>query len=297
MQGELPLVSICIPTFNGAKYLEEALLSGFAQTYTNLEFLVSDDNSQDGTLAIVERMAKQHGVAVKIMHHEPAGIGANWNNCVEHAQGEYIKFLFQDDLLEPSCVQRMVDLALTDERIALVYCRRKILHDAANPADVAWVRQYGELHKVWRNITVQEGMVDGKTYLRDPYLMQIPHNKIGEPSAVLLKRDSFKRTGLFDLRLKQILDLVHWYKVMLEFKIGFVDEQLVTFRLHAGQATQVNSASGDIPDPGMQKRLFHELFGPHLDPAVRKALWREVSFWARLRTKALQRLRGLTHGQ
>ena len=148
-----------------------------------------------------------------------------------------------------------------------------------------------------RNITVREGVLDRKTYLRDPYLMQIPHNKIIDPSPVLLKRDSFKRTGLFDLPLKQILDLVHWYKVMLEFKIGFVDEQLVTFRLHAGQATQVNSASGDIPDPGMQKRLFHELFGPHLDPAVRKALWREVSFWARLRTKALQRLRGLTHGQ
>ena len=286
-----PLVSICIPTYNGAAFIEEALRSGFAQTYPNLEFLVSDDRSKDATLAIVERVAKQQGVPVKIFHHEPAGIGANWNNCVEHAQGEFIKFLFQDDILEPTCVQRMMALALTDARIGLVYCRRKILFDPSNLGDVNWVGRFGVLHKSWQNIIVSEGVLEGKDYLRDPGLMKAPYNKVGEPPAVLLRRDSFNRTGPFDLVLKQDLDLVHWYKVMRDFKVGFVDEELVTFRLHAAQATQINSALGTNPDLGLRRRMFYELFGAFLDPALHKTLRQEFMLWCRLRRKVAQWVR------
>ena len=85
------LVSICIPTYNGEAYLAEALQSAIAQTYRPLEIIVSDDASKDRTLDIVKEFQTKTDIPFYVYHHQPAGIGANWNNCVSHANGEYIK--------------------------------------------------------------------------------------------------------------------------------------------------------------------------------------------------------------
>lgn len=276
-----PLVSICVPTYNGGRYLEEALRSAFAQTYPHLEIIVSDDGSTDDTLAVIERLRHEAPMPLTVHHHQPAGIGANWNNCVQHANGTYIKFLFQDDLLAPDCVQRMVDLALTDERIGLVYCKRAILFDHANLKDLEWVGRYGALHRSWKDLQVEEGVLDGKAYLGDANLMEQPFNKIGEPTAVLLKKECFERVGWFDTQLKQILDYVFWYRVMREYRIGFVDAELMTFRLHSEQATQKNTAQSGVVDYAVRKRLYWEQFGDFLHPSVRKELREEVTWHGR----------------
>lgn len=88
-----PLVSICIPTFNGAAFIEEAMESALSQTYSNLEIVVSDDHSSDETITKIESFRNQTKIPIFIYHHEPHGIGANWNYCVSKAHGDYIKFL------------------------------------------------------------------------------------------------------------------------------------------------------------------------------------------------------------
>ena len=104
-----PLVSICIPIYNGEAFLAEALASVKTQTYPNLEVVVSDDRSSDASLALVEKFQQEVDLPVRIFTHEPQGIGANWNHCVAKAKGQYIKFLFQDDVLLPTCVEQMVE--------------------------------------------------------------------------------------------------------------------------------------------------------------------------------------------
>ena len=123
------LVSICIPTYNGEQFITEALNSAISQTYSNLEIVVSDDASNDATIEIIERFKKKTQIPISIYHHIPCGIGANWNNCVQNAKGEFIKFLFQDDILLPSCVEKMVQLAETKKTIGLVYCKRNFIYD------------------------------------------------------------------------------------------------------------------------------------------------------------------------
>jgi len=284
-----PLVSICIPTYNGERYLEEALRSAFAQTYLRLEIVVSDDRSGDSTLSIIERLRSEASMPLHLHHHEPSGIGANWNHCVQQAQGTYIKFLFQDDLLAPDCVQRMMDLARTDERIGLVYCRRHILFDEGDAGQREWVERYGSLHRSWKDLQVEQGVLDGRAYLRDANLMHQPNNKIGEPSAVLLKKECFEREGWFDTQLKQSLDYVYWYQVMRHFHVGFVDAELATFRLHAEQATRKNAASAGVIDQHVRERLYLDLYGKALHPTVRRGLVEEVTWHGRLRV----RLRGI----
>ena len=97
----MELVSIFVPLYNGAIFLQEALDSIKRQTYKNIEFIVSDYASKHESLIIIEKFKKGVSFSITIYHHEPSGIGANWNHCIKKANGNYIKYLFQDGLLNP----------------------------------------------------------------------------------------------------------------------------------------------------------------------------------------------------
>ena len=94
-----PLVSVLIPTYQGEEFLEEALESVLSQTYHNLEIIISDDGSVDRTLEIAKNFQLQSSIKFKILTHQRLGMIPNWNFCLSMAQGKYIKFLFQDDVL------------------------------------------------------------------------------------------------------------------------------------------------------------------------------------------------------
>ncbi len=91
---------------------------------------------------------------------------------------------------------------------------------------------------------VKEGVTVGRTYLRDKNIFSFPENKIGEPTAVLLRKESFVNIGGFSTSFKQALDIEYWLRVMKYYKIGFIDKRLVQFRLHEEQATQINKTQG-----------------------------------------------------
>lgn len=255
-----PLVSICIPTYNGEEFIESAILSALEQTYPNLEIIISDDNSIDNTLLIVERILSTSEKPFYIHHHIPQGIGENWNNCVRNSNGQYIKFLFQDDLLNNDCVERMMNLMLSSSNVGLVYCKRKFIYDSTNPEHLNWIKHCGVLHKNWLNLVIVEEILEGKTYLKDKKLLNEPLNKIGEPTAVLLNRKCFKEVGYFDKDLKQTLDFEYWYRLMKFFKVGFIDDELVTFRLHSNQATFVNKRNQLDEENLFKNKIYDNIF-------------------------------------
>lgn len=252
-----PLVSICIPTYNGEKYLEEALNSAINQSYVNIEVIVSDDASTDKTMEIIDKYKNLTQIPFYIYNHIPSGIGANWNNCLKKANGKFIKFLFQDDILHNNCIETMVELALTDQKVGLVYCKRKILYDPVDKSHKEWVKNYGNLHKRWTNFEVEQGIQKGIKYLKKYDLRNEPPNKIGEPTAVLLNVDCLNKAGYFDEQLKQSLDFEYWYRVMKYFKIGFVDEELVVFRLHKEQATIINKQNV-LNEEVLLKKIYYK---------------------------------------
>ncbi|WP_242202497.1 glycosyltransferase family 2 protein [Aestuariivivens insulae] len=276
------LVSICIPTYNGATYLAEALDSALAQSYPNLEIVVSDDASTDGTLEIVERYKTKTKIPIYIHLHQPKGIGANWNHCVKQANGKYIKFLFQDDVLEPHCIERMVALAEGSKNVGLVYCKRTIIYDVSKRFDGDWVRNFSTLHKSWHALTIKEGVLSGKVYLKDRNLLDHPSNKIGEPTAVLLNKSCFEKVGYFNTKLDQALDLEYWYRIMPHFNIGFVDDCLVKFRLHDTQASQIN-AKNKVNEVKRLSWVFFKTIFRFLHYRYQKGLLKDILYVRELR--------------
>lgn len=233
----IPKVSICIPTYNGKAFLADALTSAIAQTYPNFEIIVSDDNSQDQTVAIARAFKASSTVPIQILPHDRYGLVENWNFCLKRSQAQYIKFLFQDDLLEPDCLSHMVEVAETDTQIGLVFSRRQVL---GNRPELAWI---ADLHKSWANL---EAVQTGIELLCDRNFLKQPDNKIGEPTNVLIRASVFNAIGGFDPALKQFCDLEMWWRIMAHYKVAFIDRELAAFRLHDDQTTHKNLAQDTI---------------------------------------------------
>src|SRR5713226_4940123 len=114
-------VSVCIPTFNGAKWILPSINSVLSQSCLPFEILVIDDASTDDTVELVRSLENER--IRLIVNDRNLGIPVNWNRCVDLSRGEFVKFLFQDDLLYPECIEKMVRLLLANPSLGLVFCR------------------------------------------------------------------------------------------------------------------------------------------------------------------------------
>src|SRR5712664_4480750 len=122
------MISICIPTYNRAATLAKAIASAQAQTYRDLEIVVVDNHSNDGTEAMVREAASADPRIRFVRHDKNLGMARNFSACIAEARGEHVKFLCDDDLLEPGCVAKLAD-ALSPPGVALSACARRMVDD------------------------------------------------------------------------------------------------------------------------------------------------------------------------
>lgn len=283
MSVTLPLVSVCIPTYNGATFLDRAIASLQRSTYPHLETIVSDDGSTDGTLDAIRAAPLPN---LRLFQHDRSGLAANWNFCWQQARGTFVKFLFQDDEIAPDCIARLV--AAATPRVGLVFCARQLVSDRP----IARRDFPAALHAGWSRL---RSLQSGRELLADPRLFEHPHNKFGEPTCTLIRRDAGAAIGYFDPQLHQYLDLDLWYRLASRYDVAFVDAPLATFRLHPEQATQRqrHQSRAEIyrvwhkllanPDlPGEFRRVLRRRYRRHLAIAATKHLLR--GRWGDLQT-------------
>ena len=245
-----PIVSICIPVFNGEAYLRDCLESALSQTHSNFELVVVDDGSTDGTVAIVEDYIRHDSRIALYRNGRNLGLVANWNRCVALSHGEWVKFLFQDDFLQPLCLEGM--LASRRPGVPLIVCRR----DAKYEGGVAqeFEAEYARCVAVWDIARQFPGhlLVTADDFAA--YMLRNPvDNCIGEPTATLVHRSAFDQFGLFNPRLIQIPDWEHAAKIAVGTGFCYVDEPLATFRVHGAGCTAKNKTTrryrSDVIDP------------------------------------------------
>lgn len=114
-----PKVSIIIPVFNGESFIRRAIESCLSQDYDNVEIIVIDDGSTDGTATIIESYVKSS--AVRYVYQQNAERSAARNHGVRISNGEYIQFLDADDELLPAKIKTQVTILKTDPTLAAVY--------------------------------------------------------------------------------------------------------------------------------------------------------------------------------
>lgn len=112
-----PLVSVIMPCYNGAAYIEAAILSVLEQSYPNIELIIVNDGSTDHSLQVITPYLEQ----VKCITQENQGVSCARNHGVAHASGAYIAFLDSDDYWSVDFVSEMV-AAMADPEVAIAYC-------------------------------------------------------------------------------------------------------------------------------------------------------------------------------
>jgi glycosyltransferase involved in cell wall biosynthesis len=241
MMAPEPLVSICIPAYQGSRWIRDAVESALAQDYSSIEVLVVDDCSTDDTAAIA-RSIRDSRLRV---HVNPTNLGlvGNWDRCVALARGEFVKFLFQDDLLATDCVRELV-AACADDQVGMAFSGRTILlDDPADPRARAWRDRFGAVDRGFAHLERQNR---GQDLFAQEMAGSFAENWVGEPSCVLVRTECFRSLGLFNRRMHQDVDLEMWLRVMYHYDVGFVDRPLATFRVHGASATQENQRADRI---------------------------------------------------
>ncbi len=220
-----PKVSVLIPTYNYARYLPEAIESVLSQSFTDFELIILDDHSTDETAEILARYAAQDGrISFKINPHN-LGMVSNWNKCLGEAAGEYVKYLFADDLLCSADALRLMVTALDEEPAASMVASARSIIDSAGRRNTV-MAPFGD-----------SALIDGGWVISRCLGWQ--KNLIGEPTAVMFRK-CFSGDG-FNPKLRQIVDMEFWFRLLEKGGLAYIGRPLVAFRKHIGQQTVSNS--------------------------------------------------------
>ena len=101
-----PLVSVLMPAYNHERFVREAIESAWKQSHANIELVVIDDGSSDGTLRILEELAAASPVPMQVRTQANQGIARTLNSLVADARGEWLAFLSSDDFYSPQFIER-----------------------------------------------------------------------------------------------------------------------------------------------------------------------------------------------
>jgi len=215
MVERVPAISVCIPTYNGAKYIAQTIESVLNQTFTDFEIIVSDDGSSDKTLEIVGLFNDPR--IVRIDRLSKVGAEANWNNAVANASASLVKLVCQDDLLYPQCLEVEVQTMSKSENQDVSFCFH--LRDFVTPNS--------------RKLSARRfGYSNLQKYSKTEILTKVVRsggNPIGEPMAVTMRKLSLNSAGKF--RGDYVIDLDMWSKLSDQGSALFIEQHLSAFRI------------------------------------------------------------------
>jgi len=231
-----PLVSVIIPAWNAEKTLPATLQSAAAQTYRNVEILIIDDGSTDGTAEIAAEFCRAHQQA-RYLRKRNGGVASARNLGIGEAKGEWIAPLDADDLWHPTRIEKMIAAALAvPERVGFTYCWQRVIDERG--------RVVGS-EKGWA--------FSGPAFLQLSYI-----NAVGGGSGLLLERSALRKIGGYDESLHSrnaqgCEDVMVQLQVARNFPVAVVPEYLVGWRLHKA------NMSGDLERMSRSYKLVYRI--------------------------------------
>jgi len=200
-------ISVIIPTYNYGRFLREAIDSALVQTCPALEIIVVDDGSTDET----SRILAGYGDRIRTICQENQGVGAARNAGIAAARGEYLAFLDSDDIWTPKKLERQIALFAADPDLGLVHCGAE---------------SFDNQGKISVLLSGMQGWVASD-------LLRLNREVITAPgSSILVPKCIAEEMGGFDPVLQPSEDWDFCYRVSVRYRVGFVPEVLLRYRLH-----------------------------------------------------------------
>ncbi len=250
-----PLVSIVIPVYNGANYIEEAINSALNQTYKNIEIIIVDDGSKDNT----EEIIKKYKDKVRYYKKENGGVATALNLAINKMKGEYFSWLSHDDLYFPDKIEKQVEY--------LRHCKNKKIVLFSN---YILINENGRL--IGNPVIIKHNMIKKK---QEYCLLRGSVNGI----TILIPKEAFQKCGNFNVNLKCTQDYDLWAKFLKKYQFVHMRDILSQTRIHELQDTNKNPLAitegdelwtnliNDIPDK-RKKELEGSLYNFYYKMAI-----------------------------
>lgn len=247
-----PAVSVCIPVYNGAPYLADAIASVLAQTVADLELVVVDDRSTDASAAIARSFTDGR---VRCVGNElRLGVVGNWNRCLALAAAPYVCVFHHDDVMMPDNLAEKLRVLEAHPAVGMVH------------SNVHQIGPAGELiAESWYSYPTPEedGVHAGLAYLRR---LLTGLNLVCAPS-VVARRECYARLGGFDGRLPFTADWEMWMRMAAFYDVGYLVRPLVQYRRHGGMETQNFRGARELEQGYRAKMLALSKVGSRLPDA------------------------------
>lgn len=202
------VVSIALPTYNGVKYIDQAIQSCIDQTYIHWELIIVDDASTDNTGDIAKKWAETDPRIRYIRHETNKNLPSALNTAIANMTGDYFTWVSDDDLFRPRALEEMINFLENNPEFDLVF------------TDYSEISPVGE---IIRRITVG-----------DPNDLGI-HNMIGV--CHLRRKKVLDTVGGYSEDVFLVEDLDFWIRAAIDFKIAPYHEDLFLYRQHPSSLT------------------------------------------------------------
>jgi glycosyltransferase involved in cell wall biosynthesis len=200
------LVSIVLPVYNGERYLAQAIDSCVEQTYENLEIIVVDDGSKDGSVHMATSYADKR---IKVIcHKRNQKLPAALNTGFRHSSGAYLTWTSHDNYFEPSAIAQMVEVLEEKHDVDFVF------------ADDYWIDEEGQIIQVEKNGPVE----------------RLPESScLG--GCFLYRRKVYETVGSYDEATFLAEDYDYWLRALAQFNFFHLEIPLHYYRQHSGSLT------------------------------------------------------------
>lgn len=210
----MPKVSICIPSYNHAFYLSKCINSALSQTFEDIEVIICDDHSDDGSWEYLQQLEHRRLRIEK--NSRRLGITRNWNRCCRLATGKYMLVLPSDDMLYPFHLERLVPFM--DENPSVGFCGVAV--------------EYIGPHGQYLGERFRHGVKKG-TFSRRSGGAQLKRYAFGSRvafSGTIFRRSIYETVGGFNEHMIICEDFDFWVRCLTISDEGFCNQKLVFYR-------------------------------------------------------------------
>jgi GT2 family glycosyltransferase len=217
-----PLLTVAIPTYNGARFVAEAVRSILSQEHACFDLTIHDDRSDDNTIALVRSLARDKA-RVEI-NSERLGLAGNWNRCVEASRTPFVAVFHQDDVMLPGHLQG---------------------HEAAIRADPDLGYVCGASKVIDENGGEVSPSVVGRTVIDSVDRLYAPGAFVGELTAfnplrcstVTVSKSVHAAIGGFDESYRYVVDWDYWIRAARHHSVAWLAKETVAIRWHSSSET------------------------------------------------------------
>lgn len=255
-----PLVTIAVVTYNSSKYIIDTLESAKAQTYDNIELIVSDDCSTDNTVEISRKWIADNGNRFKRTELIPStvntGVSANVNRAYSASHGEWIKGIAGDDVLFPDSIEKYVDFIENNPNEKIVFGIRREFGDNVKYEIELSHKAVKKTSDFWELKTANDQYWD--FVIRQPAI---------HSCAAFFHKDAFLKVGGFDETIPMCEDLPMWMRLTKAgFKLSLLPRETVLYRIHGDSIVHSKTKNGKNLK---YNRVIFDVFTKYRYPALK----------------------------